>query len=66
MLPGCRRQVHEFGTEASANADGGLPPIVQEDVVTITPVMLQPTQRSGADHVCSPSNIANVRVPYRC
>ena len=39
--------MHEFGTDGAVNADGGLPAIVQDDVVTITPVMLRPIQHNG-------------------
>ncbi len=52
--------MNEFGTDACAGADGDLLPIVEEDVVTITPVMLQPTQRGGADHTHLPSLISLV------
>lgn len=39
--------MHEFGSDGVASTEGGLPAIVQEDVVTITPIMLRPIQRSG-------------------
>ena len=40
-------QVHEFGKASDAAQDDALPPIAQNDAVTITPVMLRPAAQEA-------------------